>query len=150
MWDADLLKLFLSTYLADIYDSVRPKPHAIKVIRELHECHSIVLITSRNQRDHSITESTLKWLSRYQLSYDKLVMNNTENMHHFSKLAACLENDIDLMIEDHHDLSLELSEKLPVLMFDYPYNSHLDVNNITRVKDWLEIKKIIEGIPSPK
>ncbi len=150
MWDAKLIKRFLNTYLADIYASVRPKPHAIEVIEDLHQCHSIILITSRNQRDLSIKESTLEWLSRYQLSYDKLVMNNTENMHHFSKLAACLENDIDLMIEDHHELSLELSERLPVLMFDYPYNTHLDVSNITRVKDWLEVRKIITGIPSPK
>ncbi|MDD3364742.1 MAG: HAD hydrolase-like protein [Syntrophomonas sp.] len=150
MWDAKVIKRFLSTYLADIYASVRPKPHAIEVIKDLHQCHSIILITSRNQRDLSITESTLEWLSRYQLRYDKLVMNNTENMHHFSKLASCLENDIDLMIEDHHDLSLELSEKIPVLMFDYPYNTHLDVTNITRVKDWLEVKEIIAGIPSPR
>ncbi|PKM76272.1 MAG: hypothetical protein CVU90_13585 [Firmicutes bacterium HGW-Firmicutes-15] len=146
MWDAKLIKRFLSTYLEDIYASVRPKPHAIEVITDLHQCHSIILITSRNQRDLSITESTLEWLSRYQLSYDKLVMNNTENMHHFSKLAACLENDIDVMIEDHHDLSLELSEKIPVLMFDYPYNAHLNVNNITRVNNWLEVKEIIQGL----
>jgi uncharacterized HAD superfamily protein len=74
-------------------------------------------------------------------------MNNTENMHHFSKLSACLENDIDLMIEDHHDLSLELSEKIPVLMFDYPYNNHLNVTNITRVQDWLQVKAIIDCLP---
>ena len=73
-------------------------------------------------------------------------MNNTENMHHFSKLKACLENSVDLMIEDHPDLSLELSEKIPVLMFDYPYNNHLEVTNITRVKDWLEVKTIVQSI----
>lgn len=147
-WDTKLINRFLNTYLADIYTCVRPKPNAIEVIKDLHQCHSIILITSRNQRDQSITESTLEWLSRYQLSYDKLVMNNTENMHHFSKLKACLENHVDLMIEDHHDLSLELSEKIPVLMFDYPYNNHLDVTNITRVKDWLEVKAIVQGIAS--
>jgi hypothetical protein len=150
MWDAKLIKRFLKAYLADIYVSVRPKPYALEVIKDLHQHHSIILITSRNQRDKSITESTLEWLSRHQLSYDKLVMNNTENMHHFSKLAACMENNIDLMIEDHHDLALELSHKIKVLMFDYPYNAHLDVNNITRVKDWLEVKDIITDITSLK
>lgn len=145
-WDAELLHRFLKTYLADIYTHVKPKPHAIEVIKDLHQYHSIILITSRNQRDLSITESTLEWLSRHRLTYDKLIMNNTENMHHFSKLSACLENDIDLMIEDHHDLSLELSEKIPVLMFDYPYNNHLDVTNIKRVQDWLEVKSIIKNL----
>lgn len=149
-WDTRLINRFLNTYLADIYASVRPKPYAIEVIKDLHQCHSIILITSRNQRDQSITESTLEWLSRYHLEYNQLVMNNTENMHHFSKLPACLENNVDLMIEDHHDLSLELSEKIPVLMFDYPYNNHLDVTNITRVKDWLEVKAIVQSIAPPR
>jgi uncharacterized HAD superfamily protein len=69
-WDTELINRFLNTYLADIYACVRPKPNAIEVINDLHQCHSIILITSRNQRDQSITESTLEWLSRYQLSYD--------------------------------------------------------------------------------
>ena len=149
MWDTELLNRFLTAYLADIYKFVSPKPYALEVIRDLHRNHSIILITGRNQRDKSITAATLEWLSRYQIKYDKLVMNNTENMHHFSKLEACIKNNIDLMIEDHHDLSLELSEKIPVLMFDYPYNAHLDVSNIARVKDWLEVKTIIAGF-SPK
>jgi uncharacterized HAD superfamily protein len=76
-------------------------------------------------------------------------MNNTENMHHFSKLEDCINNNIDLMIEDHHDLSLELSQRIPVLLFDYPYNAHINVNNITRVKNWLEVKKIIEELNKP-
>ena len=144
MWDELLIKRFLNTYLTDIYTYVIPKPHALEVIDELHRNHSIILITSRNQRDESITEATLKWLSKYNLEYDKLVMNKTDNMHHFSKLADCLENQIDIMIEDHHDLSLELSEHMPVLMFDHPYNAHLNVKNIIRVKSWLEVKTIIK------
>jgi len=149
MWDEILIKRFLNTYLADIYTYVIPKPHALEVIDELHRHHSIILITSRNQRDEYITETTVNWLSRYNLGYDKLVMNKTENMHHFSKLADCLENQIDIMIEDHHDLSLELSEHMPVLMFDYPYNTHLNVKNITRVKSWLEVKVIIDDMCMP-
>ncbi len=145
MWDSQLINRFLSTYLADIYKYVSPKPYSIEVIRELQQHHSIILITSRNQRDKSITIATLEWLTKFQLPYNKLVMNNTDNMHHFSKLEACLANNIDLMIEDHHDLSLELSSIIPVLMFDYPYNAHLDANNITRVNDWLEVKDFIEG-----
>ena len=147
-WDTELITLFLSTYLTDIYKRVTPKPYSLEVISDLHQRHSIILITSRNQRDQTIKTTTLDWLSRYQVEYDRLVMNSTTNMHHFSKLESCLDNNIDVMIEDHHDLSLELSGIIPVVMFDYPYNAHLDVNNITRVKDWLEVKMVIAGMES--
>lgn len=146
MWETDVLNRFLRTYLGDIYKYVSPKPNALEVIRDLHRDHSVILITSRNQRDQTIQTTTLEWLSRHQVAYDSLVMNNTENMHHFSKLEACRENNIDVMIEDHHDLSLELSHIIPVIMFDYPYNAHLDVKNIARVKDWLEVKTIIAAM----
>ncbi len=145
-WDAKTIAGFLSAYLKDIYQHVQVKPYALDVIKELHRYHSIILITSRNQRDQAIKATTLEWLSRHQLAYDRLVMNNTANMHHFSKLAACQEHNIDVMIEDHHDLSLELSEIIPVVMFDYPYNVHLKVNNITRVSSWLEVKKAIAAM----
>jgi uncharacterized protein len=147
-WDTDLIIRFLSTYLTDIYQHVAPKPHALDVIRALHQHHSIILITSRNQRDQIIKSVTLEWLSRNQVEYDKLIMNNTANMHHFSKLESCLDNNIDVMIEDHHDLSLELSGFMPVVMFDYPYNTHLKANNITRVRNWLEVKTVIDDMES--
>ena len=147
-WDTELTKRFLSIYLTDIYQHVTPKPYALEVISDLHQRHSIILITSRNQRDQTIKTTTLDWLSRYQVEYDRLVMNSTANMHHFSKHESCLDNNIDVMIEDHHDLSLELSGIIPVVMFDYPYNAHLDVNNITRVSDWLEVKMVIAGMES--
>lgn len=145
-WNSQQISQFLQIYLNDIYHEVSPRPYALEVIEELHRCHSITLITSRNQRDPHIQAVTLDWLNRYHLTYDKLVMNQTENLHHFSKLEACLNNHIHLMIEDHHDLSLELSSIIPVLMFDYPYNAHLEVSNIIRVRDWLEVKDYINSL----
>jgi uncharacterized HAD superfamily protein len=143
-WDSRELTKFLRDHLGDIYREVTPKPHAVEVIAYLHLHHSITLITSRNQRDESIEAITLEWLKIHSLPYNKLVMNQTENMHHFSKLQPCRDNKINLMIEDHHDLSLELSSIIPVLMFDYPYNSHLKGHNIVRVKDWLEVKSYFD------
>ena len=145
-WDGPTTQLFLSTYLAGIYRQVQTKPHAVEVIKELHAHHQITLITSRNERNESIREITLSWLKQHAIAYDKLVMNHTDNMHHFSKLAACLENGVELMIEDHHDLALELSSHLPVILFDYPYNAHLTNDRIIRVQDWLEVKQTIDQL----
>lgn len=145
-WDRPTTQHFLTTYLADIYRQVQPKPHAIEVIKEIHAKHQIILITSRNQRNESITDITLNWLNQHGIAYDKLVMNRTDNMHHFSKLAACLENGVELMIEDHHDLAMEISTRLPVILFDYPYNAHLVNDRIIRVQDWLQVRETISLI----
>ncbi len=146
-WKIDDLGAFRANFLADIYRQVAPKPQALEVIRDLHQEHDIVLITSRNQRNHLVRTVTLEWLDRHQIAYDHLVMNNSENMHHFNKLAACLDHRIDLMIEDHDGQALDLSRFFPVILFDYPYNTYLEAKNITRVTNWLEVKPIVDNLP---
>jgi uncharacterized protein len=145
-WNQELIERFLSTYLEDIYKYVIPKEYAVEVINRLHRCHTIILITSRNHRDQAVKQVTLDWLARHDLEFDRLIMNGTQNMHHFSKLTACQENGIQVMVEDHHDLSRELSEHIPVIMFDYPYNHDLQADNIYRVHNWLEVEALIENL----
>lgn len=145
-WDIPTSKAFLNSYLADIYRQVLPKPDAVEIIRELHQNNRIILITSRNQRDETVAAITKQWLAQHQIEYDKLVMNTTDNMHHFSKLTDCMDNGVELMIEDHHDLARELSAHFPVILFDYPYNNHLLHDNIIRVQSWLEVQQAINQL----
>ncbi|MEA1960423.1 MAG: hypothetical protein U9N81_03890 [Bacillota bacterium] len=145
-WSQQTAHQFLAQYLPLIYRDVSPKNDAIQVIKQLHQDHKIVLITARNQRDSKVKAITQEWLEQHELPYHKLVMNNTENVHHFSKLEACLEYEIDVMIEDHPDVCLELSQTLPVLIFDQPYNQHVQSEGITRVNTWREIKTLIGDI----
>ncbi|MGI6453580.1 MAG: 5' nucleotidase, NT5C type [Syntrophomonadaceae bacterium] len=143
-WDQPTVDRFLEQYLVDIYDNVKPKKDALEVLRELKKDHRLVLITSRNRNHPFIRECTLKWLINNNIEYSALVMNPTQNLHHFSKLASCREHQIDIMIDDHHDLCLEIAQEIPVIMFDQVYNRHVNAPNITRVKSWLEIKRIID------
>ncbi|CFX00695.1 5'(3')-deoxyribonucleotidase [Syntrophomonas zehnderi OL-4] len=145
-WDRPTSQAFLRTHLADIYRQVLPKPQAVEIIRELHQENRIILITSRNQRDEAVATVTREWLELHQIEYDKLIMNNTDNMHHYSKLADCLDNGVELMIEDHHDLAWELSSYFPVVLFDYPYNAHLQHDNIIRVQSWPEVRQAVNQI----
>ncbi len=139
-WDQAVADEFLFQYLGHIYREMRPKEKAVEVIRELKKDHHIILITSRNQQYPQVEEATSVWLKQHGVEYDRLILNATSNMHYFSKLAVCLENQVDLMIEDHHDLVSEISAHMPVLMFDYPYNSHLKADNIIRVRHWEHIR----------
>lgn len=145
-WSQQTAHQFLAQYLPLIYRDVSPKKDAIQIIKQLHQNHKIVLITARNQRDGNVKTITQEWLDQHDLPYHKLVMNNTENAHYFSKLEACQEYNIDLMIEDHPDVCLELSQSLPVLIFDQPYNQHAQSAGIKRIKTWKEVKTLIDDI----
>lgn len=144
-WDVAVANEFLYQYLGHIYREMRPKDKAVDVIRELKQDHQIILITSRNQQYPQVEEVTSAWLTQYGVEYDRLILNATSNMHYFSKLAVCLENQVQLMIEDHHDLVSEISSHMPVIMFDYPYNSHLKSENIFRVQHWEHVQEWVRS-----
>ncbi|MGE5390370.1 MAG: 5' nucleotidase, NT5C type [Deltaproteobacteria bacterium] len=138
-WDRDTAEFFLDTYLGQIYREMRPKDQAVEVMRKLKDEHELFLITSRNQQFPEVEQVTLEWLERYGIAYDGLILNATPNMHFFSKLGVCLEHGVEVMIEDHHDLILELAQAFPVIVFDYPYNRHIQAENVFRVNHWQEV-----------
>lgn len=144
-WPKETADEFFDIYLERIYTEIRPKDQAIETIRHLKNDHEIILITSRNKQFPKVEEVTVSWLNRNQVPYDQLILNKTEDMHFFSKLAVCLEQQVDFMIEDHYQLAQEISQVIPVVLFDYPYNRHVVSDNIFRVKNWNEVKQWIEG-----
>lgn len=60
-----------------------------------------------------------------------------------SKLPVCLENGIDIMIEDDEKHILELSKQLKVIKINTPYNKNAIGDNIFSVDNWNEIIPII-------
>ncbi|MDD2620966.1 MAG: hypothetical protein PHC92_09900 [Syntrophomonadaceae bacterium] len=147
-WDSATSNFFLDNYLSKIYKEMQPKEKAVEVIKQLKEEHELFLITSRNEQFPLVKEVTLEWLGQYDIAFDQLILNTTANMHHFSKLGVCQEHGVELMIEDHHELALELSQAIPVILFDYPYNRHLESGNIIRVSHWNEVIECLTKIPN--
>jgi len=149
-WKTEDVDDFFDKYLGRIYYEMKPKDQAVEVLSELKKQHELILITSRNSKFPQVEEVTLNWLDRNNIAYDRLILNATSNMHFFSKLAICQEHLVDVMIEDHYELVSEISPFLPVLMFEYPYNRHLQSDNIIPVKHWNEVKKWIDNFQSKK
>jgi|GEM_PF-329880 uncharacterized HAD superfamily protein len=145
-WPGPEVERFFARSLLDIYTHVKPQPMAVEIMREWSSRHNLVLITSRQKYSPGIEQATREWLGRHRVVYHKLIMNTTSNFHYSSKVDACLDNGVEIMLEDHHDQALELSRWLPVLLFSYPYNQHLQVSNVKRVKDWLEVKNIVQNL----
>ena len=81
-----------------------------------------------------------KWLEDNNIVYDKLIFTKG------SKFPYCLENNIDIMIEDSPRNVQEISVKVPVLCFDNSYNKNIEGKNITRVYSWYDVlNKVKQG-----
>lgn len=140
----DEFKDFLDKKLLDYSMNEPARPGASKVLNQLiNDGFELYIITARFNADRddedgmkmrSIVE---KWLEKNDIIYTRIIYSSK------SKLAICLENNIDIMIEDKKSTLLEIKEHIPVICFDAPYNRNIDSNNLYRVSNWDEVLKII-------
>ena len=136
---------FWNTYLLNYAKSYPTRDFSKEVIKKLREDnHEIYIITSRDEyglpeeAQGTMKQIVIKWLKDKEIEYDKLIFTNKR------KLSYCVENKVDVMIEDAPENILEISSKIPVFCFDCPYNSMINGNNITRVYSWYDVLNKIE------
>lgn len=134
-WSEYINNEFWTKYYTLSLERTRPLPGARETIDELkRKGVKIYLITARKERYREIT---LNWLKHHQIPFDKLIMTS-------EKADACVENQIDLMVEDESENCKSISNKIKVLCMSYKYNEELEsVKNIVRVSGWDEIYNIV-------
>lgn len=130
---------FWNEYLPYYATKYKPRDFASEVIKKLKEKHEIYIVTARNEEGlpqevyGKMKEMVLKWLEENSILCDKIIFTKG------SKLPYCLENNIDIMIEDSPRNILEISTKIPVLCFDNSYNKTIEGKNIKRVYSWYDV-----------
>ena len=138
-------KKFWNTYLEFYATKYPPRDFSQEVIKKLRKNHEIYIVTARNEQGlpkesyGKMQDLVKKWLCDFNIEYDKLIFTNG------SKLPYCLENKIDIMIEDSPNNVCDISKELPVLCFDNPYNKNVFGPNITRMYSWYDILNYIES-----
>lgn len=135
----ELAEKFWNEYLGFYATKYKTRDFAKEVIDKLKEKNKIYIITARNEEGlpkevYGKMQGLVKeWLAKNNIEYDKLIFTVG------SKLPYCLENNIDIMVEDSPRNLTEISTKIPVLCFDNPYNKNVEGGNITRVYSWYDI-----------
>lgn len=135
--------LFWQKYFKKYTITIEPRLFASEVIKKLkEEGHEIYIVTARGnfftegEEILSFEENkkiTLEWLNKHHIIYDDIFFSKAE------KLNTCLENKIDLMIEDNPKNINKLSEQLPVICVNAGYNKDCHNKNITRCYSWYDI-----------
>jgi uncharacterized HAD superfamily protein len=113
-------------------------PGSISIIKMLQkEGHKIVIITGR---DESYKKQTEKTFEENNLKFSKIYYGQQD-----SKLKACKEENVDIMIDDNYNHAEELSQnKILTLYFRDTNMRKLDESKYLReVNNWGEVYKFI-------
>ena len=138
---------FWNKYFKDYSINVEVRKFADEVISKLkQDGYEIYIITARGSfLSHSAKIMTFKeneqivkqWLNKNNIYYDDIIFSPED------KLDICINNNIDIMIEDKVDNIDKISTKIPVICFNAGYNEICNGNNIYRAYSWYDIYNII-------
>ncbi len=141
-WTKEENDEFCIKYLQEIVLQAKVKENAKEVIAKLkEEGHYIYIITARTEpyfkKPYEITE---KFLRENGIKYDELVVGTMD------KKQVCIDNKIEIMLDDEPQYIMPISSFIPVITFDVIYNKECEGNNIIKVKTWHEVYDTIKQI----
>ena len=144
-WTDEEEKSFYNANIQNFAQKLKPiedSSHYIKKLKE--DKHEIYIITGRNNGEYkNPNELTKEWLDKYDIVYDRLIFTNAYDKH--AKTEVCLENNIDLMIEDSTRISLDLiNNGIKVYTMNTRYNQK--EKTLDRVSKWKEIYERISKL----
>ncbi len=121
--------------LADLFEPITDCSKYIKKLKDNR--NYICIISGRDNGEYSNPYNmTKKWLKKYNIEYDKLILTNVYN--HQEKADICIKNDIAIMIDDSINVCLKCSENgIKSLLFNTEYNKR--ETRFTRVNNWKEM-----------
>ena len=90
--------------------------------------HTIYIISGRDNGEYTDPYNMTKnWLGKYDIVYDKLFLVDAYNSH--SKTEICLENNIDIMIDDSKRMCTDIKKYgIRAFIMDTPYNIEILMN----------------------
>ncbi|WP_026692881.1 nucleotidase [Peribacillus kribbensis] len=96
--------------------------------------HELIIISARSKSLLDVTEA---WFKKQDLA-----AHHIELVGSHDKVAAAIQHKVDIFFEDKHDNAVAIAEhcRIPVLLFNAPYNQDPVPENVVRVKDWHEAK----------
>ena len=131
---------FWREYIFDLMVSIPTRPYAGNILKLLKEMgHEIVILTARdnryltNQYANTMNFYVEEWLHKNNIPYDEIIAGPGK------KKDKCIKHKLDIMIEDKASNVLEISDIIPVLCFDAPYNLKIEKNHVHRVYSWYQI-----------
>lgn len=146
-WSEQEEKEFYKNNIERIAINLKPIYNAKQIISKLkYDGNEIYIISGRNNGEYTNPrEMTEKWLEKYKIKYDKLILTNAYDKH--AKSIECIKYNIDIMIEDSIATCMDMEQNgIKVLLMNTRFNQYNQ--SLERVTSWKEIySKISEWYP---
>ncbi|MBQ9854044.1 MAG: nucleoside hydrolase [Bacilli bacterium] len=149
-WTEDEEISFYRNHIERIAKSLKVKDGAKEYIDKLiADGHIVYIITGRDNGEYSDPYNmTKKWLDENFIKYHNLILTNAYKNDKHGKTEKCLENNIDVMIDDSVNICRDCIENnVTTLLMDTPYNGQADM---PRVHNWEEIYEFISNYKREK
>lgn len=151
-WTQEQADKFWNRYLVKYVVESPARMFSQEIIEKLQqEENNIYIITARDEYGMpqeyygKMQQLTKDWLNKQNIKYDKLIFAKGEE-----KLQQCLENNIDVMIEDSPDNIQNISKQIKVIKYDCQYNKEVNGENIITAYSWYHIYDIINKLKNNK
>ena len=145
-WTKEQADKFWNRYLVPYVVESPARKFASEIIEKLQqEGNKIYIITARDETGMppeyygQMQVLTKEWLKNQNIKYNKLIFAKDKE-----KLQQCLENQVDIMIEDSPNNIQNISSKIKVIKYDCQYNKNVTGENIVTGYSWYHIYKIIK------
>ena len=106
--------------------------HAKDILNAWQQNYELYYISARANNVFDITKN---WFTERNIPFDHIELLGTDK-----KVKTAKQYGVELFFEDKHDTAVSIAEelKIPVILFDTPYNRLTIPNNVIRVNNWLE------------
>lgn len=143
-WTEEEKFSFFDMYYKNVLEECYPLPNAVEIINKLkEEGNEIIFITARltnikNCDTENITKTTL---NKYNIPYDKLIMN-VDN-----KLEFCQKHGVEVFIDDSFETCKSLySNDIKAYLMTTRMNRNIETGEIERVASWDEVYEKISSL----
>lgn len=122
-----------------IYSNSPLAEGAKEILKSWEKQHELFFISARGTH---LLDLTKEWFSANELMYHDIHLIGSHD-----KIEAARKYEVDIFFEDKHDNAVNLHEELriPVILFNTPYNQEPIPEGVIRVNNWQEANEWVEN-----
>ena len=111
--------------------------NARTVLKSWQQTYELYYISARGD---NVLDITYNWFNELDVPYDHIELIGSHD-----KIGAARKHEVDAFFEDKHDNAVMIAEelKIPVILFNTPYNQNAVPPSVIRVNNWIEANKWI-------
>lgn len=123
-----------------IYRSAILHLDADVILQQWYQTHRLVYISARETKHQAVTN---EWLQQFNIPFHAV-----DCMGSHDKISSAKRWGVELFLEDRKENAIQIAEelKIPVFLFDTPYNQGTLPTLVKRISSWKEGHSLLDTL----